>query len=458
MSRLNARIPTTAEGGYRLAPGVQLLRTITTGSTPYGPLQAEFHYDARYGYTALVGPNNAGKSSLLQLIFRTLHGDGEFGAERIALILTDRDYVDATIQPGSRTLSQWNSELVQNFRSHPLGHAGGHVGPARSELPRLLMHGNLLGQIRSINKLLARLGLPTFEVRGAQELSFGAVSLFFQGTGLRALLPILAALTNPDVRVILIDEPELSLEPRLQKALRDILVGFDKTVIVTTHSHLFLARNELEANQVVTRAGTETVVRTLHEQRELQDVTFDLLGSSTEDLFFPGNYLIVEGASDQAIASKALELLGAPPPTVKVLSARGVDAVSEAVASVVRALVPLIVNDSPYAERVIALIDQPRNPDAENVVKLQGDLCGRLFMLDAPSMEEYLPEALYTRAGRSKDDDLRQLTELRGDYRRAAELKREISVSIADALSPDDLEEIPLVTDAVRASIELAPR
>jgi hypothetical protein len=39
-------------------------------------------------------------------------------------------------------------------------------------------------------------------------------------------------------------------------------------------------------------------------REQLYDVTFDLLGSSTEDLFFPHNYLIVEGASDQVIAER----------------------------------------------------------------------------------------------------------------------------------------------------------
>lgn len=432
------------------------LLTVTTGAAPYGPLQPNFRYDARSGYTVLVGQNNAGKSALLQLTFRTLCTDSEFDAEQIALILTDRDYVDATLQPGHRKLAQWNSELLESLKERPLAHAAVPVGPARGELPRLLMHGDLFRQVPAINELLDRLALPTFRVHGAQELSFENVGLFFQGTGLRALLPILAALTNPDIRVILIDEPELSLEPRLQKALRDILVNSEKTVIVATHSHLFLARDRIDANQVVERSGSETRVRTLQKQHELQDVTFDLLGSSTEDLFFPGNYLIVEGASDQTIASKALELLGPPPPTVKILSARGVGAVGETVKSVVRALVPLIVNDSPYARRVVALIDKPSEEHASTLAKLRSDLGDRLFELDASSMEEYLPEELYVRAGRSKGHDLQQLNASSGKWSDMADLKREISESIAAVLSLDDLEHIPVVRNAVKAARELA--
>jgi predicted ATP-dependent endonuclease of OLD family len=134
-----------------------------------------------------------------------------------------------------------------------------------------------------------------------------------QGSGIRGALPILAALTNPNVSVILIDEPELSLEPRLQKVLRDILIDESerKVIVVATHSHLFVRRDDIAANQRITPniERTEAVVTTLSEPRELYDVVFRLLGSSTEDLFFPANYVIVEGASDQAIVTKVLQLL-----------------------------------------------------------------------------------------------------------------------------------------------------
>ena len=38
---------------------------------PYGPLQGNFHMVIPDGYSVLIGPNNAGKSAILQLIFRT---------------------------------------------------------------------------------------------------------------------------------------------------------------------------------------------------------------------------------------------------------------------------------------------------------------------------------------------------------------------------------------------------
>src|SRR5262249_38269831 len=162
------------------------------------------------------------------------------------------------------------NELLGNLGGQPLQHGTGQHGPLRSELSRLLMHGNLFTQIAAINDLLVRFDLPRFLIRGAQEVMFEEIAVFYQGTGLRALFPILAALTNPDLRVILIDEPELSLEPRLQKVLRDVLVAAstEKTIVVATHSHLFLRRDEIEANQVVVRDGAGVRVQTLTEPRE----------------------------------------------------------------------------------------------------------------------------------------------------------------------------------------------
>jgi hypothetical protein len=97
------------------------------------------------------------------------------------------------------------------------------------------------------------------------------------------------------------------------------------------------------STQIVTRADDMTSVSTIASTEELYDLTFDLLGSSTEDLFFPRNYIIVEGASDQVIVQRVLDLLGEPASTIKVLSAQGIDEVRERASSVVRALVPLVV-------------------------------------------------------------------------------------------------------------------
>ena len=270
-------------------------------------------------------------------------------------------------------------------------------------------------------------------------------------------LPILAAITDRGLVALLIDEPEVSLEPRLQKALRDLLVEATndiRSIVVATHSHLFINRQVVESTQIVGRTEGRTTVETVSSREELYDLTFDMLGSSTEDLFFPRNYIVVEGASDQAIVEKVLELLDVPSPTIKVLSARGLDAVRDAIESVVRALVPLVVRDSPYSKRVIAMIDEPSSLDHPNLVKLRRDLDDRLYELDKHSVEEYIPAEIYERAERSKDEDLGRIEELRGKLRRERGSEAEISTTLAAALTEDDLDSISIISDACQRAID----
>src|SRR2546430_17499266 len=77
----------------------------------------------------------------------------------------------------------------------------------------------------------------------------------FQGSGLRSSFGILAALTDDNIKLLLIDEPELGLEARYQKLLRDLLVETSKSkqIIVSTHSHLFLNRQMYQSNYMVRR-------------------------------------------------------------------------------------------------------------------------------------------------------------------------------------------------------------
>lgn len=431
------------------------IRTIQVAPA-YGPLQNAFRYDLRAGYTALVGPNNAGKSSLLQLVFRTLYDDDEFGPARIAFIPADRPYVDVSIETGGRTLAVWNNDMIGYVRGTPVPSAS-EAGATRSQLLKLLLHSDLVAQVTHMNDLLPRFGLARLNLRGAGEVQFETIGVHVQGSGMRGLLPILAAVTNPEIVAILIDEPEMSLEPRLQKELRDLLVetaAQKRVVMVSTHSHLMLNRETLDSTQVVTRADNQTSIETVDSNEALFDITFDLLGSSTEDLFFPRNYLIVEGASDQVIAERVLELLGESTSVVKVLSAQGLSEVGPRAASVVRALVPLIVNDSPYAGRVVALIDAPLENEVSTVARLEKDLGERLFVLDEPSIEASLPSALYDRADRVKDSDLAEIERLRGDREARARFKAEVSNALASVMTLNDLAEIPVVKSAVERALE----
>ena len=286
------------------------------------------------------------------------------------------------------------------------------------------------------------------------------------GSGLRCLLPILVALTSADIKYVFIDEPELSLEARAQKVVRQLLgeaVEKGKTILVSTQSHLFLNRSEGQVGKNLHVGETAPVfsMRPLTSSDELLDLTYNLLGNSLEDLFFPGSFLIVEGASDQCIAERVASLLGIPSTAAKIISAKGIDNVEGSYQAIINTLIPLITSSSPYAKRVVALIDKPKSDKDPRLASLKKELGERCVILNAPSLERYLPAELYTRAGRDKDADLSAIEEHRAaarhnaeGKRKLSELKRSVSEGIALHLTVGDRKLIPKIFAAVERAAE----
>jgi energy-coupling factor transporter ATP-binding protein EcfA2 len=426
-------------------------------STPdrYGPLQTGFSFEFIEGYSVLVGRNNSGKSAILQLVFRTLMRDTNFANEKLCLLLTERDLVQATTETGGSNLSNFNGDVLSRINGTPLQHSG--WGVPWDQLPRILLnHTNTLRQIEALNVLLARLELPEFVLRTSQLIHFENIPVAFQGSGLRSLLSILAALTDTQLSAILIDEPELSLEPNTQRVLREILIEASKSkrILVATHSHLFLNRSTPTSNFLVQSSGGITSVSPVESEEQLYDLTFRLLGNSTEDLFFPGNFLVVEGASDQAIVERVRDLLEIPQSRLKVLSAAGVDSIPSGLNAVSRMLTPVVMRDSPYANKVVAMIDQPLDPTSTMVGELRQVLKERLFVLDRPSIEEYVPEGIYTRIGRNKSEDIDRMSKMKSDRHALIAFKKELSQQVSAQLAVPDLKDLPIVVSAVRRATE----
>jgi hypothetical protein len=423
----------------------------------YGPLPPGFRATVPAGYASLVGPNNVGKSAILQAIFRDALHDSNLGFERVCYIPSDRFVLAPTTEVGGRSLDTFNREIEPSINNGPLNYEN-FAGPGRSELFRLLInHADFMGQSQRVTELLARLDLPPMTIRQAQQIHFNMIRAGAQGSGIRNILPIVAALTDSDLALILIDEPETSLEPSLQRSLRDLLVSEateDRPILVATHSHLFLDRGRPESViRVTTDPSTGLRLEAASSASDLLDVTFRLLGNSTQDLYFPGNFLVTEGASDQRVAERILELLGARPGIVKVLSAGGIDRAMPLIDAVRRTLVPLTTNDSPYSRRAVVLLDDPQRQGA--IDEFREALGDRLYVLPAPSLEEFIDPELYQRAAMDKQTVLEEVR-IAKTYSERSAIKRRASASIASVLTEDDLSALGPITDAARAAIALA--
>src|SRR5438309_8554488 len=233
---------------------------ITTQSQQ-GPITAGFKIDIDGDYIVLVGENNTGKSSILQCIFKKGVTDNTAQyTDNVCLLLPDRIFVDTDTQVGGRTLIPYNQQLADSISGNNRGYNAPNNIPMSSELPKLLLnHTDLHGQLGELLKLLDYFGFPQSRIQGPQAITFQNVSVIFQGSGLRSIFSILAALTDDNIKLLLIDEPELGLEARNQKLLRDLLVETSKSkqIIVSTHSHLFLNRQTYQSNYIVRRENDE---------------------------------------------------------------------------------------------------------------------------------------------------------------------------------------------------------
>lgn len=151
----------------------------------FGPLPAGFQFQIPSPYTAVVGRNNSGKSSVLQLAFKSAFLD--YGADAVCCISADRHWIQPDTQPGSRTLATYNIELNARLSNSPLQYQEGSYGQVGGELFRLLLHrGNFQEELVRVQLLLERLGLPRFILSGPQAVTFDDVVAAAQGSGLRA--------------------------------------------------------------------------------------------------------------------------------------------------------------------------------------------------------------------------------------------------------------------------------
>lgn len=435
---------------------------------PYGPFPASFGYRLKEGYSVFVGRNDAGKSIFLQRIFVHFCNRVEFGRQAVCYIGPDRQYVKPQSPPPA-SLDQYNVDLLNQITNSPRGFDSAR-GPDHGMLYTVCLHRtNFMEQINAINSLLARMGFDGLVLREMQAVYLDGINIYMHGSGVRCVLPLLAGLTSPEIKAIVVDEPEVALEARAQRVLKEILLesaGHGKLIFAATQSHIFVDK-ETPANNflVLKNERGESIIDQLTSRDQIMEVVFNLLGNSLEDLLFPNNFLFVEGSSDQVICEKVLLLLGARVGTVKVISARGIDNAADSYKAISNTLIPLVADKSPYSERVVVLVDLPNEHAINKFNRLREQLGERCLALDKQSVEEYVPEQVYLDAGRNRTVDLEKIKRLRikVEYGGRAEVKRElwefkkeISNSLAGALTAEHLDLVPIMRQAAQLALSKA--
>jgi predicted ATP-dependent endonuclease of OLD family len=126
---------------------------------------------------------------------------------------------------------------------------------------------------------------------------------------------LITSLLDDEYDTFLIDEPELGISPEAQGVLADFL--FDrqhrakyfahvKTLILATHSTIFLDRQNISNNFMIEKKGDEVLCTRVASQAEFNRIHFLLLGNRFETLYLPSLIIFVEGKSDYVFIQKVL--------------------------------------------------------------------------------------------------------------------------------------------------------
>ncbi|HCW05779.1 MAG TPA: hypothetical protein DGG95_00235 [Cytophagales bacterium] len=158
---------------------------------------------------------------------------------------------------------------------------------------------------------------PIYEERENPEnsaspmlLKVGGDSITKQGSGMRSTLEIFIKLFDPAIGVLCIDEPELGLEPLLQKHLFKAIkdkASATKKIFIATHSHHFLDYEDESNNFICYRNSREKI--NIKPADDIKQIIFRLLGNTLSSMLLPEHIIVLEGTSDTTYLNKCLLIL-----------------------------------------------------------------------------------------------------------------------------------------------------
>lgn len=321
------------------------------------------------GLTILVGPNNAGKSTIIEAlhaISRPPHTPPSFAegkrnkraGDRVRFTVQNSEgqYKELATVPRGGSETQWNSPDIEPLHSrifvlpsrrtfNPYFGKGGsfkreqymdsfQLPPTRgSALNFQYRLFEIQDNSEGFNKILEQIvnPVPDWYIdqsdTGQYYLKFRTGSEFHtsdgMGEGLVSLFFIVDALYDSKPgNIIVIDEPELSLHPYFQKRLRKVLCDFakDRQIIFATHSPQLIDWKAIasgasiirvrkrEDRSVVFELTNETKKKIGNFLRDLNNP--HVLGLDASEVFFlEDGVILVEGQEDVIFFPKVLEQL-----------------------------------------------------------------------------------------------------------------------------------------------------
>jgi hypothetical protein len=312
-------------------------------------------------YSVLIGRNNCGKSFVLKTLAQRWGVNASYlGPARYQNFNLLGYYTPNRNRKSERWqnfMSQWNRQQ-ENMDNSPV-----NLQQAIAELSD--KQRDVLAEI--VKRLL---GLD-LEIRDTvpnnkmsqKYISVGPHNISYTSSGFRLITTLITSLLDADYDTFLIDEPELGISPEAQGILADFL--FDRshrekyfphirTLVLATHSTIFLDRKNISNNYRLEKHGDEIGIAPVASQSDFNRIHFFLLGNRFETLYLPSSIIIVEGKCDHKFIERVVTQKY-PNSQLSVVSANSDDRIKE-VLNIARGLLTDL-QKSPYRDRIFVVLD-----------------------------------------------------------------------------------------------------
>ena len=222
-------------------------------------------------------------------------------------------------------------------------------------------------------------------------------NISFTSSGFRLIMTLITSLLNDNHSTYLIDEPELGVSPEAQglfadfifdSSIRNQYFGHIKTLIIATHSTIFLDRLSIENNYFVEKEGNQIDIKQVNSVADINRIHFFLLGNRLESLYMPTAIIIVEGKCDYKYIERVL-YTKFPNVRFSVIQANSDNRIRD-VFNVTKSIFGDI-QKSPYQHRIFAIIDSVHSSGLPQQLEKMGLPSENIIVWSKNGIEYYYP-------------------------------------------------------------------
>jgi predicted ATPase len=349
-------------------------------------------------YAVFVGRNNCGKSFLLKTLTQQWGDQASYlGPARYQNFNLLGYFTPNRNRKGekySQFVNMWNQHQ-QNIDNSPISlqQAIAELSDTQrstlSEIVKVLL-GTELGFRHTIPE----------NSMSQKYVSCGGHNISYTSSGFRLITTLITSLLDTDYDTFLVDEPELGISPEAQGVLADFL--FDRshrqkyfpqirTLILATHSTIFLDRQHITNNYRIEKTGDEISIAPVATQADFNQIHFFLLGNRFETLYLPSAILLVEGKCDHRFIERVLSL-SYPNCQLSVVAANSDDRIKE-VLNIAKGLLTDI-QKSPYRDRIFVVLDAVHSSTLPQQIEAMGIPRQNIVVWKKNGIEYYYPPSV----------------------------------------------------------------